>query len=385
MELSVLGGNDSKIIVFIVNVGWYFNLHWLERAEYFKSCGYCIHIIGNFNDVEVKDELTAKGYVCYHLAIKRKSINPFKEITNLIQLKNLLSTIKPDLIHSITIKPNIYSGILNRIIFNKPIIYSVTGLGAVFSSSKLKFFVLRFIVVKLYKLVSAESAHFIFENSEDYDFFKKIDILKYRNGSVIKGAGIDLIKFKPSIPPMNKTILFAARLLEDKGLRCLIEARRQLEEKGFQLSLNVAGIIDSDVSSAIPIKQIERWSQSGDINWLGNVKDMPNLISMNDVVCLPTTYGEGVPRILIEAASCQRAIVATDVAGCREIVSHGVNGYLVTPNDDMLLACFLQNLLEDTNKLLEFGINGRKKVEEEFSQEVVFEKTLHIYQKLLGE
>ncbi|MGL5665031.1 MAG: glycosyltransferase family 4 protein [Shewanella sp.] len=375
----------TKVIVYVINVDWYFNLHWLDRAEYFKSLGYTIHIISNFDDAIIKNNLIDKGYTCHHLAIERKSVNLFKEAAGFSRLKKLLFTINPDLIHCVTIKPNIYSGLLNRLFFNKPIIYSITGLGVVFSSSRVKFILLKHLIIRLYRFISTGRSHFVFENSEDCLLFKKVGILNNDNGSVIKGAGIDLLRFKPSVPPLNGTILFAARLLEDKGLRCLIEAQRLLRGKGCQFSLNVAGIIDRDVSSAIPIEQIELWSQNGEINWLGNVKDMPNLILQNDVVCLPTTYGEGVPRILIEAASCQRPIVTTDVAGCREIVSHDVNGYLVAPNNAILLARFLQELLENKNKLIEFGINGRKKVEKEFSQEIVFEQTLYLYQHLLGE
>lgn len=373
-----------KNILFIINVDWYFNLHWLERAEYFKSLGYSIHIISNFNDNDIKNNLLAKGYQCHHLAVKRKSINFFKELVSFNQLRKLLLDINPDLIHSITIKPNIYAGLLNKFFLKKPIIYSITGLGAVFSSSAYKFIILKRLITALYKMISTPQSQFVFENSEDSELFKSLGILKYSNGTVIKGAGIDLNRFKPSSPPKNGSILFAARLLQDKGLGCLVEAQKLLKQRGCDFSLNVAGIIDNDVSSAIPLSQIEAWSNNGYINWLGNVKDMPNLIGQNDIICLPTTYGEGVPRILIEAASCQRAIVTTDVAGCREIVSHDYNGYLVTPNDPKSLAYYLEALIVDSNKLVKFGENGRKKVEQEFSQEIVFEKTLNVYQALLG-
>jgi len=374
----------SKVVAFVINVDWYFNLHWVERAEYFKSLGYSIHIVSNFSDKNIKNELLGNGYHCHHLDVKRKSINLFNELMSFNKLRKLLKDINPDLIHSITIKPNIYAGLLNRIFLYKPIIYSITGLGAVFSSSDYKFIILKHLITALYKLISTPQSHFIFENSEDSELFKLLGILKHSNGTVIKGAGIDLNRFKPSSPPDNGSILFAARLLQDKGLSCLVEAKKLLKQRGCDLSLNVAGIIDNDVSSAIPLSQIEAWAKNGDISWLGNVKDMPNLISQNDVICLPTTYGEGVPRILIEAASCQRAIVTTDVAGCREIVSHDYNGYLAIPNDPNSLADYLQSLIVDRDKLVKFGENGRKKVEEEFSQEMVFEKTLNVYQMLLG-
>lgn len=372
----------SKKIVYVINVDWYFRLHWLERAEYFQSLGFDIHIVSSFSNDEIKNELASKGFICHQLSVKRKSVNFFREVVSFYSLKKILDEIEPELIHCVTIKPNIYTGLLNRVFFHKPIIYSVTGLGAVFSSKSIKFNLLKYIITTLYKCISISKSRFIFENSEDYKLFYELGVLKYENGRVVKGAGIDLARFSPSMSPLNKNILFGARLLNEKGLACLVEAKQILESQGVEFTLNVAGIIDSDVSSAIPLSQVEAWESSGYINWLGNVQNMPKLIKENDIVCLPTTYGEGVPRILIEAASCQRAIITTDVVGCREIVSHNVNGLLAQPGDAISLANCLRALLENDKKTLEFGVKGRKKVETEFSQEMVFEKTLKVYDEL---
>lgn len=372
----------SKKIVYVINVDWYFRLHWLERAEYFKSLGFEIHIVSNFSNDDIKHELVSRGFICHQLSVKRKSVNFFREVFSVYNLKKILDDIQPELIHCVTIKPNIYTGLLNRVFFHKPIIYSVTGLGAVFSSNSIKFNLLKHIITTLYKCISISKSRFIFENGEDYKLFDEIGVLKFENGRVIKGAGIDLDRFFPSMSPLNKNVLFGARLLNEKGLACLVEAKQILENQGVEFTLNVAGIIDSDVASAIPLYQVEAWASSGDINWLGNVQNMPKLIKENDIVCLPTTYGEGVPRILIEAASCQRAIITTDVVGCREIVSHNVNGLLAQPEDAISLANCLRALLESDEKILEFGIKGRQKVETEFSQEMVFEKTLRVYDEL---
>ncbi|MFA0038838.1 glycosyltransferase family 4 protein [Vibrio chagasii] len=372
----------SKKIVYVINVDWYFRLHWLERAEYFKSLGFEIHIVSSFSSDVIKNELISKGFTCHQLSVKRKSINFFREVTSTYRLKKILDGIEPDLIHCVTIKPNIYTGLLNRFFYQKPIIYSVTGLGAVFSSNAIKFKLLKIIISNLYRFISSSSSRFVFENNEDFKLFGELGILKYHNGRVIKGAGIDLARFSPSLAPLNKNVLFGARLLKEKGLECLVRAKRELEKQGLSFTLNIAGIIDNDVSSAIPLSQVKGWASSRDINWLGNVQDMPKLIKENDIVCLPTTYGEGVPRILIEAASCQRAIITTDVVGCREIVSHNVNGLLARPGDVVSLASCLRTLLESDEKTLEFGVQGRKKVEEEFSQEMVFEKTLNVYEEI---
>ncbi|MEZ8695449.1 glycosyltransferase family 4 protein, partial [Vibrio splendidus] len=321
-------------------------------------------------------------FTCHQLSLKRKSVNIFKELFILSELKNLLTSINPDLIHCVTVKPNIYTGVLNRLYLKKPIIYSVTGLGAIFSSSSFKFKILKKIVSCLYRFISINSSRIIFENNEDYELFNELEIIRNGNGVVIKGAGIDLDRFLPSPPPYNRTVLFAARLLRDKGLHELVEAKKILSSRGINFVLKVAGITDKDVSSAISMQQIDSWSGNGDIVWLGNVSDMPNLIKTCDIVCLPTTYGEGVPRILIEAASCQRAIITTNVVGCREIVSDEYNGLLVEPSNSKALANALETLLSDNKKIKSFGINSRKKVEDEFSQELVFEKTLKVYDQL---
>lgn len=375
--------STNKCLVFVINVDWYFRLHWIERAEYFKGQGFKVHIISNFTDVSIKEELTHKGFQCHQLSIKRKSLNPFKEINSLFKLKKLLTFLQPDIIHCVTVKPNIYTGLINRLFVKRPIIYSVTGLGAIFSSSSIKFKILKTVISQLYKFISTQDARFTFENGEDYKLFQHEGIIKDGNGVVIKGAGIDLNRFQPSSTPGNQTVLFAARLLRDKGLHELVEAKRSLSNRGINFTLKVAGIIDTDVTSAIPIEQIDVWSDNGDITWLGNVSDMPHLIKSCDIVCLPTTYGEGVPRILIEAASCQRAIVTTDVVGCREIVTDGYNGLLARPCDPESIAFALEQLLTNNEQVRAFGINGRNKVEAEFSQEHVFEQTQRVYLDLL--
>ncbi|WP_434997426.1 glycosyltransferase family 4 protein [Vibrio scophthalmi] len=372
----------NKKIVYIINVDWYFHLHWLERAEYFKSLGFDIHIVSNFSNDVIRSELISKGFTCHQLLVKRKSVNFFREAISAYRLKKIIDSINPELMHCVTIKPNIYTGLLNRFFYHKPIIYSVTGLGAVFSSSTIKFKLLKYVIAYIYGYISCSNSRFIFENNEDYELFYKLGVLKYENGRVIKGAGIDLTRFAPSLAPLNKNVLFGARLLKEKGLECLVEAKYELEKQGVNFTLNIGGIIDDDVSSAIPLSQVKAWASSSDINWLGNVQDMPKLIKENDIVCLPTTYGEGVPRILIEAASCQRAIITTNVVGCREIVSHNVNGLLASPGDVISLANCLRVLLESDKKTLEFGVMGRQKVEKEFSQEMVFEKTLKVYEEL---
>ncbi|HIF9343117.1 TPA: glycosyltransferase family 4 protein [Photobacterium damselae] len=370
-----------KKILYVINVDWYFNLHWIDRAKYFQSLGYSVIIATNFTTNKNKKDLEELGFTCLDLPFKRKNINLIYEAKIIFNLFKIIKKVNPDLIHTVTIKPNIYTGLLNKY-FKKPIVYTIAGLGVVFSSSAPKFKYMKKLVIELYKLISNDNSRFIFENNHDSELFSRYRITK-SNSVVIKGAGVDVDKYFYKNCNGNKNILFAARLLKDKGLDTLVSAISVLRSKNINCQLNVAGIIDDDASSSIPLSEINKLHEENKINWLGTVNDMVPLIHHNDIVCLPTRYGEGVPRILIEAASCGRPIIATDIAGCNNLITDGFNGYLVRPNDVDELAYKLELLLADINKLNYFGENGRNKILSEYSQSIVFESTHIVYKHLL--
>lgn len=367
----------NNVVAIFINVDWYFKLHWLDRANFFKAQGYEVHIVANFSDAVFFDELISHGFCCHETSLQRRSLLPFHEISSFIELFKIIKKINPSIIHCVTIKPNIYVGLLNRFLFNHNIIYSVTGLGVVFSSNRFKFRLLKCLVTFLYKMISTSKSAFVFENTDDFKIFENINILK-NNGFIIKGAGVDLQRYAVSPLPNNRHVLFAARLLEEKGLRLLIDARKKLSQEDILFEIKVAGIIDNKADSAVPLKDIEQWHENGDITWLGTIHEMPELISSCDIVCLPTSYGEGVPRILIEAAACQRGIITTNIGGCRELIEHDISGLLVSPNVDSL-SISLKRMLGDTSLLASCAKEARNVVEAEFSQEIVFNQFLDLY------
>ncbi|KEI71144.1 glycosyltransferase family 4 protein [Endozoicomonas elysicola] len=374
---------SDKILLYVINVDWYFRLHWLDRAKHFRSSGFKVHILTNFTDSDFKIKLINEGFFCHHFPLKRKSLNLLNEIHSILSIHQTIKKISPSIVHAITIKPNIYVGLIRKITSKFPVIYNITGLGIIFSSKTAIFRLFRKLSILLYRLISTKNSYFIFENSDDLRIFIAEKIIN-NNGFLIKGAGVDIEKFYPSVPMGRSIVLFAARLLKDKGLNDLIEAREILAADGISFIIRVAGILDGDVHFAISEHQIQYWHNNGKIEWLGQVHDMPSLIESCDIVCLPTTYGEGVPRILIEAAASQRPIVATDIAGCREIVDHGVNGLLCAPSNPQALAKSLRTLLANNLIMKAYGINGRRKVINEFAQEHVFESTQKIYDALLS-
>ncbi|MDX2505432.1 MAG: glycosyltransferase family 4 protein [Gammaproteobacteria bacterium] len=375
----------ERKLLFIVNVDWYFKLHWLDRMYAAKKAGYEVYLVTNFSDEGLFQDLKTAGIGVFNFNLSRAGLNPFVEFWAIIGLFKLVNRIEPDLIHSITMKPNIYAGMIARI-KKLPIVCSVTGLGVIFSRKSVKNHFVKVLISFFYRLISKNiKSIFLFENNSDRELFINKGIVSSVNSKRISGAGVNVEAYNytrednDSIP----SILFAARLLQDKGLRSLIEAVRLLRERGLSVELNVAGIFDKSAQNAISEKQIKKWSDDGDIVWLGTRNDVAELISLSSIVCLPTTYGEGVPRILIESCACGRAVVTTNVSGCNEFVVDGYNGLLVEPNNVVDLAKALRLLIEDAALREKLGKNGRILVVNEYSTGIVIDQTLTTYTDLL--
>ena len=178
-------------------------------------------------------------------------------------------------------------------------------------------------------------------------------------------------------------IIMASRLIWDKGVGEFVEAARELQSRGFSAKFVLAGNCDEGNPNSVSRAQLETWSREGVIEWWGYQRDMPTVLARCHIVCLPTAYGEGIPKILIEAAACALPIVATDIAGCRAVVTHGVNGFLVPVKSSHALTNALISLLQDSELRLRMGKAGRRLVETEFSLGKVNQETLSIYRQVL--
>lgn len=369
-------------LLYIINVDWYFMLHWLDRAKAAKDSGYDVHIAMQHTDLKYCQRLKGLGFHTYKLPISRKSINILTELRTLAAINRLLKELKPEIIHSVTIKPNIYAGLCSRI-RGIPIIASITGLGTTFSSKKYELArIVKYFIQNAYRLAFAHpKTKVLFENIDDLNQIVCGGFITRDQAVLIPGAGVNTNLYSPTpplpSPPIN--VLFAARLLRNKGLYQLVDVISAIRSDGIDICLTVAGIIDNDALGTIPINQLESWHKQGFITWLGQVEDMPKLINDSHIICLPTLYGEGIPRILIEGASCGRPIVATDTQGCREIISNNENGLLVCPHSKPELKNALSALATSPNVRKEMGIRGRKVVEEKYCSNIVIRKTLMLY------
>jgi len=172
-------------------------------------------------------------------------------------------------------------------------------------------------------------------------------------------------------------------MLRDKGIHEFVESVRILKNQGVQLRAVLVGSPDTENPTSIPEAQLETWHTQGWVEWWGQCDDIPGVWNSSHIAVLPSSYGEGIPLSLIEAAASGRPIVTTDAPGCREVVRDGYNGYLVPVHDAVALAAAMRKLIENRDLRIVMGARGRRLVEEQFSQRIVAEKTLDLYTTLL--
>jgi glycosyltransferase involved in cell wall biosynthesis len=377
----------KKKLVYVVNADWYFCLHWMDRAKNFSAQGYAITVITNKTDQKHVDKIRSQGIEVVELKINRSSVSLFKNIYEFISLGRILIKIKPDLVNSITVKPNIYVGLLS-ILFKFPVVCCVTGLGIIFSSPNIKYRLSKIMVVFFYKLIGVrnKSSRFLFENNDDLLEIKQRTGLSNKQLIKVSGAGVD-----PDIYEFSRmqedgqsiSILFASRLLKSKGLSYLIKAIDQVNKNNISCQLTIAGIKDGNSDDSFSDSEISTFSHLNNVIFLGQVDNVEKLLPNFDIVCLPTYYGEGTPRILIEAAATGRAIITTNMGGCSEICIDGFNGIYVDKKDSESIADAITFLHFNRSKLVEMGFNGRQHFMNSYTNSAVFKEFDIVYSGII--
>jgi len=259
------------------------------------------------------------------------------------------------------------------------------GLGFVFSADGVRPRLLRAaLTAGLRSAFAHRNARALFENRADLERLIRVKVVRPEQAVLVQ-AGIDVAKFMPSEEPGGTpTVLFASRMLWSKGVGELIEAARLLRQRGCGVRWLFAGPPDPDNPTSVSQWQLHAWRQEGLIEWLGQCEDMPAIIASSHIIVLPTYYGEGLPRILLEAGACGRPVVATSIPACRELVFDGDNGILVPPRDAEALAKAIWTLVESPGLRARMGSNGRARVVESFSIDQVNERVLQIYEAMLA-
>ena len=374
----------KKKILFLVNDLSFFISHRLQIAESVVESGYSVFVgYGELGSCEISF-LKNRNIEAIYIPIDRAGMNPFKEIGSLFLILKLFLKIKPDIVHLVTIKPYLYGGIIARIAGVKGVVSSVSGLGTLFIEEKFNIRLLRTLLYPIYKYAfNHPNQIVIFQNKDDLNEFINKKILKSSKTIIINGSGVDLQNFSNFEEPLGTPIVcFAARLIKDKGVFEYISAARLIKKRGIEARFLLAGDLDTKNPTGINFRELQEIKNEALIDFLGYQNEIPVLYAKSNIICLPS-YREGLPKSLIEAAAASRAVVTTDVPGCRDAIIPNKTGILVPVKDVDKLAEAIIWLIKNPSKRVKMGKAGRKLAEEKFQIKKVIENHLSIYSDLL--
>jgi glycosyltransferase involved in cell wall biosynthesis len=309
--------------------------------------------------------LEAMGAEVRHAAFLRGGMNPVKDMSTILQLVGLFSSVKPDVVIAYTAKPVIYGAIAGRIARVQNFCAMITGLGYSFidgPEAKRKF--ARMVTSFLYKWAFKYCPVILFQNPDDRAYFQKLGLLPRRSTiGLVNGSGVDIDYFALSTLPADPVFLMIARLLVDKGIREYVEAARKLRDSFPNVRTQILGGLDSSPNS-VTQEELNSWIEDG-IEYLGQVEDVRASIAGANVIVLPS-YREGTPRSVLEGMAMGRAIITTDAPGCRETVVQGENGLLVAPRDSVGLFEAMVKLASDEGLRAKMGAKSRKRAVEKY-------------------
>jgi glycosyltransferase involved in cell wall biosynthesis len=373
----------GKKILFVVNTPEFFLSHRLPLATAAKEAGCDVHVV-TAQGVDAAS-IQAYGFGHHVVPFVRSGQNPINELKTLVLLVKLLRRLNPDLVHLVTIKPVLYGGLAARLAGVNAVVAAVSGLGTVFLANSVPVRMRRWLVTRLYSAAFKQKRlAVIFQNPDDRDMLLSLGVLDTSEARMIRGSGVALCDY-PNLPETEEgkfVVVMAARLLSDKGVFEFVEAARLLRNRGLCVQMRLIGSPDPGNPTSVTQRDVEYWMQEGVVELLGSRRDVAAQYAAANIVCLPS-YREGLPKSLVEAAACGRAVVTTDVPGCRDAISPDKTGLLVPVKNAEALANAIQRLVEEPVLRHQMGAAGRKLAEDAFAIEKIVEQHMNIYTELL--
>ncbi len=373
-----MAGAQRLKLLFVVTEDWYFVSHRLPLAVAARAAGFEVTVatrVGAHGET-----IRAAGIRLIPFSLSRRGGNPLREVAALV---HLYRREWPDIVHHVALKPVLYGALAARLACVPAQVNAVAGLGWLFTSAKGMTRIIRPAVRRtLAWLLNARGSLTIVQNPDDRDLLIRSHLSETRL-RLIRGAGVDTTTFHPVPEPSGTVcIVLVARMLWDKGVGDFVEAAHLLTQAGINARFVLVGEPDPGNPASIPESTLRAWHGQNGVEWWGRREDMPAVLHAAHIACLPSFYGEGLPKSLLEAAACSLPIVTTDAPGCREIVRDGDNGFLVPVRDAQALAAALRSLIENPVLRAEMGLRSREIVLAEFSREQVIAETLAVYREL---
>ncbi|MYA96878.1 MAG: glycosyltransferase family 4 protein [Nitrospinae bacterium] len=360
----------------------YFWSHRRAIALAARDAGYrvivCVKIGGKY-----MERIRAAGFECLALENENKEgISFLREFQTLLKLIRAYRKYRPRIVHHFGVRNLLHGLIAARLAKTPFVVNSLLGLGSLFSENSLKLNILRKIVLfSLRRFHRRKNTRVIVQNDADREMILQNVLPDESRLNVVRGSGVDVRSFHPAPEPSGIPLaVLASRMLIEKGVHEFVEAAALLQKEGLKIRMALVGSPDPKNPSSVPESTLSEWNREARVEWWGHREDMGKVWRGCHIAVLPTYYKEGLPRSLLEAASCARPLVTTGVPGCRDILKDRVNGLRVAPRDSKALADAIKRLAGDADLRRKMGAAGRRIVEREFSDEIVSEEILKLYE-----
>ncbi len=372
--------SSPRRLLYIVNEDWAFLLNRLPMARAASAAGFEVHVATRVNDGAAAIE--AEGFTLHPIPLRRGGVSPLSAMRAILALRRITAHITPDLAHHSGLQCCVY-GSIAAIGRTYPYVSALTGMGYVFTSATWRTRLLRAILKGLLPaLLDRPGDVVLVQNSDDRAALADLGISEKRI-VLIQGSGVDTDALQPLPEPAGLiTYGFAGRLLTDKGIRALVAAHAIVRSQGFETNLLIAGNPDPANPASVSLEEVNEWTQRPGITWLGHVKDISSLWARCHFAILPS-HREGLPGSLMEAASCERALIATDAPGCREIVIDDQTGLLVPVEDPQALAQAIVKLAGSAELRARYARAARELVVSKLSSKIIGEQIVGLYDALI--
>lgn len=371
-------------LAFIVTEDWFFASHFLPMARAARELSLDVSVVTRVRAHRAAIEATGAKVV--PLEAERRSLNPLAAGDAAGRTAAILKAIKPDIVHCIALRSILIGGTAAAMAGVPRRVYALTGLGLLGARQDLVGRAARRAIRTVLRgPLETRATRYLFENEDD----PRILGLDPRDGSrvtVVGGAGIDPDAFAPFPPPPGPTLKVAlvARMLWSKGVDVAVEAVTRARAAGHDVTLDLYGAPDPSNRRAIPEATLHAWSGRPGIAWHGATRDPASVWRDHHLACLPSRGGEGLPRTLLEAAACGRAIVTSDVPGCRRLVRDGFEGLVVPPDDPGALAAALARLASEPGSIARMGEAARARVLDGFTERAVMDDVKALWREMLS-
>lgn len=370
-------------LLYLVTEDWYFWSHRLPMARAARKAGFEVVVATRVD--QHRERIEAEGFRVVPLSWQRRSVSPTQALASIREIDAVYRRERPAIVHHVALKPILLGGLAAIAAGVPAVVNALTGLGsALQGTGGLKSRVAGLVARPLLGIVlKRPNSRLILQNADDRELLVARGLVTPDKVSLIRGSGIDVRHFAVLPEPEGPvTIGFVGRLLEDKGVRPLVEAHQALRAQGLDVNLILAGTPDPENPTSIQPAELERWKALRGIELPGHITDVREIWKRAHIAVLPSRR-EGLPKSLLEAASCGRAIVATDVPGCREVAHKGENALTVPVDDAAALAEALGTLARDADLRRRFAKASRTLVESDMAAEPVGAKTVALYRELL--